>query len=125
MTATRGSEVRRVAEGYAKAWTSGHVDEAMSHLADDMVCDAPAGRIGGVAAYRAFTQGFVDRIVSATVTKVLVDGTSAAVVYSCATPWAKDFRAMDHITVEDGRIRHITTVFDRLPAAEAAGRAQG
>ena len=39
---------------YYNAWTSKDIDLAMSYLADDIVCDAPAGRIDGVAAYREF-----------------------------------------------------------------------
>jgi ketosteroid isomerase-like protein len=59
MTATNGL-AQQVAEAYAQAWTSGDVDKAMTYLADDIVCDAPAGRVEGVAAYRPFTQEFVD-----------------------------------------------------------------
>lgn len=123
MTATNGL-AQQVAEAYAQAWTSGDVDKAMRYLADDIVCDAPAGRVEGVAAYRPFTQEFVDVLTSATITKVLADDTSAAIVYSFDTQWVKDFRCMEYMTVEDGKIKHILTVFDRLPAAEAARHAQ-
>jgi ketosteroid isomerase-like protein len=123
MTATNGL-AQQVAEAYAQAWTSGEVDKAMSYLADDIVCDAPAGRIEGVAAYRPFTQEFVDVLTSATITKVLADDTSAAIVYSFDTQWVKDFRCMEYLTVQDGKIKHILTVFDRLPAAEAARHAE-
>jgi ketosteroid isomerase-like protein len=123
MPATSGL-ARQVAEAYAQAWTSGEVDKAMSYLADDIVCDAPAGRIEGVAAYRPFTQEFVDVLTSATITKVLADDTSAAIVYSFDTQWVKDFRCMEYLTVQDGKIKHILTVFDRLPAAEAARHAE-
>jgi len=124
MTATNGL-AQKIAEAYARAWTSGDVDKAMTYLADDIVCDAPAGRVEGVAAYRPFTQEFVDVLTSATITKVLADDTSAAIVYSFDTQWVKDFRCMEYVTVEDGKIKHILTVFDRLPAAEAARHAEG
>jgi hypothetical protein len=51
---------------------------------------------------------------------VLADDTNAAIVYSFDTPWVKNFRCIEYMTVEDGKIKHILTVFDRLPAAEAA-----
>ena len=43
-----------VALGYHQAWTSHDLDKAMSYIADDIVCDAPAGRLEGAAAYRDF-----------------------------------------------------------------------
>ncbi|MEU5641929.1 nuclear transport factor 2 family protein [Streptomyces milbemycinicus] len=122
--AVTATDTKQLAEGYAKAWTSGDVETALTFLGEDVVCDAPSGRIEGVAAYRPFTQKFVDRLVKATVTKVLADEGSAAIVYSFDTPWIKDFRCAEYMTIEDGKIRHITTIFDRLPAAEAATAAK-
>ncbi len=122
MTAT---DTKQLAEGYAKAWTSGDVETALTFLADDVVCDAPAGQVNGVAEYRPFTQEFVDRLVSATITKVLADAESAAIVYSFDTQWIKNFRCSEYMTIENGKIKHITTIFDRLPMAEAAKHAQG
>src|SRR5215472_5981019 len=40
-----------VALAYHQAWTSHDMDKAMSYVADDIVCDAPAGRLEGAAAY--------------------------------------------------------------------------
>ncbi len=121
MTAT---DAGQIAEGYAKALTSGDSATMAPFLARDVVCDAPGGRIEGTEAYRQFTQQFVDLVDSATITKILADEKSAAIVYSFDTPWMKDFRAVDYVTIEDGTIRHITSIFDRLPAAEAARDAQ-
>ena len=115
------STTANIADRYARAWTSGDVDTAMNYVADDIVCDAPAGRIEGVAAYRPFTQRFVDALSRATITKLLADDTSAAILYSVDVPWAKDFRCVEYMTIADGKIKHVTTVFDRLPARQAAG----
>lgn len=49
----------QVATAYHEAWTSKDLDRAMSYIADDIVCDAPAGRIEGAAAYQAFMAPFV------------------------------------------------------------------
>ena len=121
MTAT---EAGQIAEGYAKALTTGDPATMTRFLARDVVCDAPGGRIEGAEEYRKFTQQFVNRVVSATITKILADETSATIVYSFDTPWMRDFRAADYVTIEHGTIRHITSIFDRLPAAEAARNAQ-
>ena len=45
--------------------TSKDLDRAMSHIAEDIVCEAPAGRIEGAAAYRDFMAPFVQMLVSA------------------------------------------------------------
>ena len=39
---------------YYQAWTSHDLDKAMSYIADDIVCDTPAGRLEGAEAYRGF-----------------------------------------------------------------------
>ncbi|MGW3564735.1 nuclear transport factor 2 family protein [Streptomyces sp. NPDC000941] len=122
--AVTATDTKGIAEGYAKAWTSGDVETALGFLKEDVVCDAPPGRIEGVAAYRPFTQEFVNVLTRATVTKVLADEESAAIVYSFDTQWIKDFRCSEYMTIEDGKIKHITTIFDRLPAAEAAKAAK-
>ena len=43
-----------VALAYFHAWTGHDLDKAMEYVADDIVCDAPAGRLEGAAAYRGF-----------------------------------------------------------------------
>ena len=49
----------RIALAYHHAWTGHDLDKAMSYVADDIVCDAPAGRLQGAAAYRSFLGPFV------------------------------------------------------------------
>ena len=110
---------QQIVEDYARAWTGRDVDKAMSYLAEDLVCEAPAGKIEGVPAYREFLAGFLEIMTTATITKVLGDETSAAVVYVTDTKPVQGSRAMDYATVENGKIAHIITVFDRLPFAEA------
>jgi len=48
------SPALEVALAYFHAWTGHDLDKAMSYIADDIVCDAPAGRLEGAAAYREF-----------------------------------------------------------------------
>ncbi|MEU0883934.1 nuclear transport factor 2 family protein [Lentzea sp. NPDC005914] len=114
MTTTTGS-AQKIADEFVHAWTGRDVEKALSLLADDVVCEAPGGRIEGVDGYRGFLQPFVTMITSATVIDVLGDDTHAAAVYTTDTPLVPDFRGIDHFTVENGKITHIICVFDRLP----------
>lgn len=107
---------QQVAEGYASAWTSGDIDTAMSYVADDIVCEAPAGTIEGKAAYREFTTTFVTRLlVTGRVTAVLAGEDSASILYANDTKAVPGMRAMDYATIENGKITRLITVFDRLP----------
>ena len=38
------------ARAYHEAWTSKDFEHAMTYIADDIVCEAPAGRIEGASA---------------------------------------------------------------------------
>src|SRR5215475_1577107 len=59
------SPALRTALAYYHAWTSHDLDKAMSYIADDIVCDAPAGRLEGAAAYRGFMGPFVQIVTGA------------------------------------------------------------
>ena len=87
------ASAQKIAEDYSRAWMSGDVDKAMSYIADDIVCEAPGGTIEGTSAYRKFLDDFLPILTSATVTKVLGDDTSAAVVYTTDTKFVPGIRA--------------------------------
>ena len=46
------------AQAYYDAWTGKDFDRAMTYVAEDIVCDAPAGRLVGAAEFRAFMEPF-------------------------------------------------------------------
>jgi ketosteroid isomerase-like protein len=48
------SAALQVALAYYHAWTNKDFERAMSYIDEQVVCDAPAGRIEGAAAYREF-----------------------------------------------------------------------
>ncbi len=73
----------QVALAYYEAWTSKDFDRAMSYIADDIVCEAPAGRIEGAEAYRAFMGPFVQILVRAELIAAFGDEDKALV---CTTP---------------------------------------
>lgn len=122
-------EAVRVALAYQKAWSGGDVGGAMAYVADDVVLDAPAGRIEGAAGYRAFLAPYVEMLVRAEVLAVFGDRERAVVVYDSATTLVASAPAAELVTVRDGRIAHSRFIFDRLPfhearaaAAQSAGR---
>ncbi|MEU0846124.1 nuclear transport factor 2 family protein [Streptomyces sp. NPDC005962] len=124
-TSTPATSARAIAETFGRAWMGGDTETALGLIADDVVCDAPSGRIEGLAGYRKFLEGFLPMLTGATITKVLGDETSAVIVYTTHTTFVADLRASDYLTIEDGKITYIQTVFDRLPITEARRAQQG
>lgn len=120
MTATTGT-AQQITTEYARAWLAGDAETALSFIADDVVCQAPNGVIKGLSGYRQFLEPFAKALVSGQLIDVLGDGDRAAAVYTVETPFAKDFRGMEYVTVEDGKISRVISVFDRLPAVQASG----
>ena len=53
-----GGAALETALAYHRAWTGGDFERAMSYVADDIVCLAPAGRLDGAAAFRGFMGPF-------------------------------------------------------------------
>jgi ketosteroid isomerase-like protein len=110
-----------VALAYHHAWTGGDMDKAMTYIADDIVCDAPAGRIEGAAAYHAFMGPFVQILRRAHLLAAFGDEQTAVVVYDTGTVPVPSAPAAECVTVRDGRITYSRFIFDRLPFAQARG----
>jgi SnoaL-like protein len=66
-------------------WTSRDLERAMTYVADDIVCDAPAGRIEGADAYRAFMGPFVQMLKRAELIAAFGNDTTAVAVYNTDT----------------------------------------
>ncbi len=121
----QNSPALRVALAYHHAWTGGNLDEAMAYVADDVVCDAPAGRIDGAGACRAFMAPFAQMLIGAELVAAFGDGERAVVVYDTTTTLVASGPAAECVTVRDGRIAYSRFIFDRLPfqlARSAAAR---
>jgi SnoaL-like domain len=112
-----------VALKYHAAWTGGQMDEAMSYIAADIVCDAPAGRIEGDAAYRAFLEPFTRILRSSRMVAAFGDDTTALLMYDTETVPVPSAPGCECLTVVDGRIVRSRFLFDRAPF-DAARRAQ-
>jgi ketosteroid isomerase-like protein len=118
------SPALRTALAYYQAWTSHDLDQAMSYIADDIICDAPAGRLEGADAYRGFMGPFVEILTGSELIGAFGDDRTALIMYDTETVPVKSAPAAECVTVTDGKITYSRFVFDRAPF-DAARRAAG
>jgi ketosteroid isomerase-like protein len=123
MTET-ASPALRTALAYYEAWTGHDLDQAMSFIADDIVCDAPAGRLAGAAAYRGFMGPFVQILKGTTLIAAFGDERTALIMYDTETVPVTSAPAAECVTVSDGKITYSRFIFDRAPF-DAARKAAG
>jgi ketosteroid isomerase-like protein len=116
---TDSSIAREIAIAYYDAWTGKDMDRAMSYVADDIVCDAPAGRIEGIAAYREFLGPFTQILLEANLIAAFGDDKTAVLVYDTRTVPVPHAPGAECLTVADGKVVYNRFIFDRLPFAEA------
>ncbi|MBU2664475.1 nuclear transport factor 2 family protein [Actinoplanes bogorensis] len=91
----------------------------MAYIADDIVCDAPAGRIEGAAAFRGFMAPFVGMLRGTSLLAAFGDETTALIMYDTETALVPSAPGAEHVTVAGGRITHSRFLFDRLPFERA------
>jgi ketosteroid isomerase-like protein len=113
------SPALRTALAYFRAWTSHDLESAMSYIADDIVCDAPAGRLEGAEAYRGFMGPFLQILTGAELIAAFGDEHTAVVVYDTSTVPVASAPASECVTVTDGKISYSRFIFDRAPFAAA------
>ena len=115
MTETITSPALEVTLAYYRAWTSRDLDRAMAYIADDIVCDVPAGRLEGAAAYRAFMGPFVQILRGSTLIAAFGDDRTAVIVYDTETVPVPSAPGAECVTVTGGKITHSRFIFDRAP----------
>ncbi len=115
MTETTTSPALRIALAYFRAWTSHDLESAMSYIADDIVCDAPAGRLEGAAAYRGFMGPFTQILTGSELIAAFGDEHTAVLVYDTSTVPVPSAPAAECVTVTDGKISYSRFIFDRAP----------
>lgn len=120
-TAVDSSAALATALAYHAAWTSHDFARAMTFIADDIVCEAPAGRLAGVAAFQDFMGPFVQIVRRSSLIGAFGDATKAVLMYNTETALVADAPGAECVTVREGKITHMRIVFDRLPF-EAARR---
>ena len=116
------SPALQVALAYHRAWTSHDLEGAMQYIAEDIVCDAPAGRIQGAEAYRGFMGPFVQILTGSQMIAAFGDRETALVMYDTRTVPVERAPGAECVTVKDGKIIHSRFIFDRAPF-EAARKA--
>jgi ketosteroid isomerase-like protein len=104
---------------YFRAWTGGDFEQAISYIAPDIVCQAPAGTIRGVDAFRDFMGPFAGMLRSAQLLAGYGDDGTALIMYDASTALVTDAPGAELHTVIDGRISRIKIIFDRQPFTEA------
>ena len=109
-----------VALAYHEAWTNHDFERAMTYIADDIVCDAPAGRIEGAAAYREFMGPFVGILEGSELWAAFGDDDTAIVMYDTKTVPVASAPGAEYVTVKDGKIVRSRFVFDRAPFLQRA-----
>jgi len=119
MTEDQGKALQ-VALAYYKAWASKDLERTMSFIADDIVCDAPAGRIEGARAYRGFLVSFFQLLERTELIASFGDDQTAMLLYDNATVPVPSAPSVGHFTVEDGTITRVRLIFDRVPYEAAA-----
>jgi ketosteroid isomerase-like protein len=119
------SPALQVALAYHQAWTSHDLDGAMRYIAEDIVCDAPAGRIQGAEAYRAFMAPFVQILTGSRTIAAFGDEETALVMYDTRTVPVERAPGAECVTVKDGKIIHSRFIFDRAPFEAARNAATG
>jgi ketosteroid isomerase-like protein len=118
------SPALRTALAYYHAWTGHDLDKAMSYIADDIVCDAPAGRLQGAQAYRGFMAPFVQILTGSKMIAAFGDDETALIMYDTETLPVRSAPAAECVTVQDGKITYSRFVFDRAPF-DAARKTSG
>lgn len=112
-----------VALSYHRAWTGGDFEKAMTYVADDIICDAPSGRLEGAEAFRGFMGPFAQILTGSDLLSAFGDETTALLMYDTATIPVASAPGAEMLTVREGRIARLRIVFDRVPfdaAREAA-----
>ncbi|MEV4344689.1 nuclear transport factor 2 family protein [Actinoplanes sp. NPDC049596] len=117
------SRALKTALAYYEAWRSHDLDRALSYIAGDIVCDAPAGRLTGAAAYREFLTPFVAMLESASLIAAFGDDERALVMYDAVTVLVPSAPGAECVTVVGGKITRSRFLFDRAPFQAARERA--
>ena len=114
-----------VALAYHHAWTGKNVDEALRHVSEDIVCDAPGGQMRGIGQYRPFLANFVPIVTGYDMIAALDDGDTAVLVYDLHTMPVGSGRVCECFMVEEGQITRNRLIFDPTPYNAARLRNTG
>ena len=111
---TTASDPAAVVDAYHRAWTSGQVDLALSHVSDDVRCSAPDQQAMTKDQWRAYLSGFQPMLTGVPERARMSSGEQVALWYYPQTAVTSTTLASELFTVRDGRIVAIDLPFDRL-----------
>jgi len=103
-----------IVQRYHRAWTSGDVERAMTHVADDITCRAPGIDLNGKDAYRDFIGGFAPALTGIADIAAFTEGGRVALFYYPQTAATSTTPAAECFTVRGGKISESVLIFDRL-----------
>lgn len=110
---------------YHRAWTGHDFDRAMTYIADDIVCEAPAGRIKGAEAFRGFMEPFSHILTGAHMIAAFGDDTTALLMYDTKTLPVESAPGAECLTVREGVITHLRIIFNQAPFIAAQNASTG
>lgn len=119
------STALQTALAYYQARTSQDFELAMSYVAEDVVCQAPAGQLDGAQSFREFMGPFVQIVTRSELLAAFGDEHVAVLMYDTDTVPVHDAPGAECLTVVDGKISNVRIIFDRLPFAAARQAAAG
>jgi len=122
---TTESPAVEVALAYHRAWTSKKLEEALSHVSDDVVCDSPSGQLRGIDQYQPFLANFVPIVKGYDLIAALGDAETAVLVYDLHTIPVSSGLTCECFTVRDGRIMRNRLIFDQTPYTAARQQSGG
>jgi hypothetical protein len=114
----------QTALAYHQAWSNRDMDRAMTYIADDIICDAPAGRIEGAAAYQVFMGPFVTMLKGTKLLAAFGDDATAMIMYDTRTALVESGPGAEWLTIKNGKIVYSRFIFDRLPFEQARQKAR-
>lgn len=109
----------QTALAYYEAWTTHDFERAMTFVADDIVCHAPAGRLDGALAFRDFMGPFSHIVTRSALIAAFGDDDTAVLMYDTDTVPVPNAPGAECLSVSDGTITQIRIIFDRAPFAAA------
>jgi hypothetical protein len=88
----------------------------------DIVCDAPAGRLEGTAAFRDFMEPFTKIVTRAELIAAFGDDRTALLTHDTDTAPVRHAPGAECHGVDNGKITRITIIFDRHRSPKRAQR---
>lgn len=110
---------------YYQAWTSHDFDLAMTCIADDITCHAPAGPIVGAEAFRAFMEPFSQILRSSELHAAFGDETTALLMYGTSTHPVADAPARNSTPSRTARSRLSASSSTVSPSSRTAEKQCG